>query len=102
MILSNRAEEFNYRFVVCVDDFDYVLFATSSALKCLNCGEEGYLARACPIRPVPDVPAAESAAPDPAALPARSGGEASVVRCEGAPRSTGGGENGVAGGGKTE
>ncbi|XP_056892238.1 plasma protease C1 inhibitor [Takifugu flavidus] len=78
MILNIRAEEFNYRFVVRVDDFDYVLFATSSALKCFNCGEEGHLARVCPSRPVPDAPAAESAA-------ARSGGEASVVRCGGAP-----------------
>ncbi|TWW73430.1 hypothetical protein D4764_15G0008240 [Takifugu flavidus] len=49
-----------------------------------DCGEEGHLARACPSRAVPDVatPAAESAAPDSAA---RSGGEASVVRC-GGPR----------------
>ncbi|TWW63339.1 hypothetical protein D4764_03G0003470 [Takifugu flavidus] len=64
-VILNRAEEFNYRFVVRVDDFDYVLFATSSALKCFNCGEEGHLA-------------------------ARSGGEASVVRCgavRGAPLS---------------
>ncbi|TWW69205.1 hypothetical protein D4764_18G0000110 [Takifugu flavidus] len=41
-------------FIVHVDDFDYTLFATSSALKCFNCGEEGHLARACPSRPVPE------------------------------------------------
>ncbi|TWW64217.1 hypothetical protein D4764_03G0012250 [Takifugu flavidus] len=76
--LLSGAEEFNYRFVVRVDDFDYILFATFSALKCFNCGEEGHLARVCPSRPVPDAPVAESAAPDPAAP---SGGEASVVRC---------------------
>ena len=46
MILNNRAEEFNYRFIVRVDDFDYTLFATSSQLKCFSCGEEGHLARA--------------------------------------------------------
>ncbi|TWW54950.1 hypothetical protein D4764_0247780 [Takifugu flavidus] len=63
---ANRAEEYNYRFVVRVDDFDYVLFATSSALKCFNCGEEGHMARACPSRRVLD------AAPDPTAPPAHS------------------------------
>ncbi|TWW81192.1 hypothetical protein D4764_01G0010070 [Takifugu flavidus] len=70
MILNNRAEEFNYRFIVRVDDFDYTLFATSSALKCFNCNEEGHLARACPSRVVPDTPSAEPAAPAPVALPA--------------------------------
>ncbi|TWW57320.1 hypothetical protein D4764_07G0000390 [Takifugu flavidus] len=55
MVLNNRAEEFNYRFIVRVDDFDYTLFATSSALKCFNCNEEGHLARACPSRVVPAV-----------------------------------------------
>ncbi|TWW61012.1 Transposon TX1 uncharacterized 82 kDa protein ORF 1 [Takifugu flavidus] len=62
MILNNRAEEFNYRFIVRVDDFDYTLFATSSALKCFNCNEEGHLARAG------------------LGHAARSGGEASVAQ----------------------
>ncbi|TWW61078.1 Transposon TX1 uncharacterized 149 kDa protein ORF 2 [Takifugu flavidus] len=61
MILNNRAEEFNYRFIVQVDDFDSTLFATSSALKCFNCGEEGHLARVCQSRVVLDAPAAEPA-----------------------------------------
>ncbi|TWW62760.1 hypothetical protein D4764_04G0014070 [Takifugu flavidus] len=63
MILNNRVDEFNYRFIVRVDDFDYTLFATSSALKCFNCGEEGHLARACLSRTVPDAPVVEPAAP---------------------------------------
>ncbi|TWW54587.1 Transposon TX1 uncharacterized 149 kDa protein ORF 2, partial [Takifugu flavidus] len=70
MILNNRAEEFNYRFIVRVDDFDYTLFATSSALKCFNCNEEGHLARACPSRVASDAQAAEPAAPAPVAPPA--------------------------------
>lgn len=52
MILNNKVEEFNYRFIVRVDDFDYTLFATSSEhlTKCFGCGEEGHLIRACPSR----------------------------------------------------
>nr|BAC82602.1 gag-like protein [Takifugu rubripes] len=69
MILNNKADEFNYRFIVRVDDFDYTLFASAlfaSALKCFNCREEGHLARACPSRVAPDTPAAEPATPAPA------------------------------------
>ncbi|TWW68516.1 hypothetical protein D4764_19G0003140 [Takifugu flavidus] len=51
-------------------DFDYTLFATSSALKCFNCNEEGHLARACPSRVASDTQAAEPAAPAPVAPPA--------------------------------
>lgn len=45
--------EFNYCFVVHVDDFAYNLVITSSALKYFICGEEGHLARAYPSRPGP-------------------------------------------------
>lgn len=55
-ILNNKSEEFNYRFVVRVDDYDYILFATSSVMKCFGCGEEGHLARACPSRAGPAQP----------------------------------------------
>ncbi|KAG7478859.1 hypothetical protein JOB18_010430 [Solea senegalensis] len=44
MILNNKTEEFNYRFMVRVDDFDYALFATTSFMKCFGCGEEGHAA----------------------------------------------------------
>ncbi|TWW81732.1 Transposon TX1 uncharacterized 82 kDa protein ORF 1 [Takifugu flavidus] len=50
MILNNRAEELNVRFHVKVEEFDYMLYASSSALKCFGCGEEGHLVRACPGR----------------------------------------------------
>lgn len=87
-----------------MDDFDYTLFATSSALKYFNSGEEGHLARACPSRPVLDVLAAKPAASavEPFAPTARSGSKASVVRCGGRPRCPGRSGNGVAGGGKME
>lgn len=65
MVINSRTEEFNYRFIVRVDNFDYTLLATSSALKCFNCNLEGHLARACPSSVVPDVPAVEPAAPAP-------------------------------------
>lgn len=46
MTLNNKTEKFDYRFTVRVDEFDYLLFATSSLLKCFGCGEEGMAATA--------------------------------------------------------
>ncbi|KAI3357185.1 hypothetical protein L3Q82_015640, partial [Scortum barcoo] len=53
MILNNWNEEFNCRFHVRVDDFDYVLFATSALMKCFGSGEEGHVVKACPKRAGP-------------------------------------------------
>ncbi|KAM4579169.1 uncharacterized protein V3H82_008444 [Fundulus diaphanus] len=50
MILNKRDEELNLCFKVKIDDFDYVLFATSSNMKCFGCGGEGHLIRMCPNR----------------------------------------------------
>lgn len=40
MILNRRDEELNLCFHVRLDDFDYVLFATSSNMKCFGCGQD--------------------------------------------------------------
>ncbi|TWW56113.1 Transposon TX1 uncharacterized 149 kDa protein ORF 2 [Takifugu flavidus] len=93
MILNNKAEEFNYQFIVRVDDFDYTLFATSSALKCFNCREEGHLARACPSRVAPDAPAAEQPSwPVPAARRRWLSAEGSPAAPDGAVTESWGGE----------
>ncbi|GAA6069386.1 uncharacterized protein LOC113635103, partial [Tachysurus ichikawai] len=49
MIVKDNAEldiEFNFR----IDGFDYVVFATTSKMRCLCCGKEGHLVRTCPDR----------------------------------------------------
>ncbi|XP_047464561.1 uncharacterized protein LOC125022186 [Mugil cephalus] len=58
MILNNRDEELNLVFRVKVDDYDYVIFATSSVMKCFGCGEEGVRELPCLARGVD--PGAES------------------------------------------
>uniref|UniRef100_A0A0S7EY72 YTX1 n=1 Tax=Poeciliopsis prolifica TaxID=188132 RepID=A0A0S7EY72_9TELE len=57
MILNRKDEEMNLRFHVRVDDFDYVLFATSGQMKCFGCGQEGHIIKMCPDK-------AELAKPD--------------------------------------
>ena len=56
MILNSRNEELNLRFHVKVDDYDYVIFASSSVMKCFGCGEEGHTVKACPVRAEPAPP----------------------------------------------
>lgn len=50
MILPNRSEEHNLH--VKVDNYDYILFATSSAMKFFDCGEEFHTIKACPNKTV--------------------------------------------------
>ena len=71
MILNNRNEELNLRFHVKVDDYDYVIFATTSVMKCFGCGEEGHTVRSCPRRsdPAPPGPGEAASAGAPAAPP---------------------------------
>ncbi|KAI3377310.1 hypothetical protein L3Q82_008520 [Scortum barcoo] len=82
MILKNRDEELNLRFHVRVEDFDYVIFATSAAMKCFGCGKEGHTVRACPDRGEPAPPGvggASGAADRPGAADHRGAGERSGV-----------------------
>jgi hypothetical protein len=69
MILNNREAELNLRFHVKVDDYDYVIFASSSVMKCFGCGVEGHTVRACPGRGEPAPPGPGGAAETPAAPP---------------------------------
>ena len=71
MILNNRNEERNLRFIVKVDDYDYVIFETSAGIKSFGCGEEGHM-QACPrkgdLNPVNARTGARPPAPAPSAL----------------------------------
>ena len=73
MILNNRNEDLNLCFHVKVDDYDYVIFATTSVMKCFGCGEEGHTVRSCPRQrdPAPPGPgtATSAGAEAPAAPP---------------------------------
>lgn len=51
MILHKNVD-LNLAFKLKVDDFDYVIFATSEQMKCFICKSEGHLARACPDKDV--------------------------------------------------
>ncbi|KAM9738114.1 uncharacterized protein ACNS7B_013564 [Menidia menidia] len=64
MILNRKDEELNLRFRVRIDEFDYVLFATSSNMKCFGCGKEGHVIKMCPDKagPAPPGPAKQQAA----------------------------------------
>ena len=73
MILNNREAELNLRFHVKVDDYDYVIFASSSVMKCFGCGVVGHTVRACPGRGEPAPPGPGGAAETPAAPPVAAG-----------------------------
>ena len=68
MILNKRDEDLNLRFLVKVDDYEYVIFATSAGMRCFGCGGEGHTVRSCPASrdPVPPGPGEPAAAPQPA------------------------------------
>uniref|UniRef100_G3Q7R1 CCHC-type domain-containing protein n=1 Tax=Gasterosteus aculeatus TaxID=69293 RepID=G3Q7R1_GASAC len=68
MILNNRNVELNLRFHVKIDDYEYVIFASSSAMKCFGCGEEGHTVGACPRRGDPTPPGGAAAGDPPAVV----------------------------------
>ncbi|KAI4882467.1 hypothetical protein NFI96_027581 [Prochilodus magdalenae] len=48
VVLKNGIDEVNVAFKFRIDDFDYVVFATSDSMRCFGCGQEGHLRRSCP------------------------------------------------------
>jgi len=48
MILKNENEELSLAMKFKVDNYDYVIYATSENMKCFGCGQEGHIIRACP------------------------------------------------------
>lgn len=50
MILRSDLDELNVGLKFRIDGFDYVVFAPSNKMKCIGCGQEGHVRRACPER----------------------------------------------------
>ncbi|XP_015258051.1 PREDICTED: uncharacterized protein LOC107103050 [Cyprinodon variegatus] len=73
MLLNKQDEELNLRFHVRLDGFDYMLFATSSNMKCFGCGQEGHVIKVCPDGAGRWPAAAEQMGP-PASVAAAAGG----------------------------
>lgn len=48
MVLKNENEELSLAMKFKVDNYDYVIYATSESMKCFGCGQEGHIIRACP------------------------------------------------------
>lgn len=48
MILNSESAELNLAIKFRLEEFDYVIYATSETMKCFICRQGGHLARACP------------------------------------------------------
>ncbi|KAL2076332.1 hypothetical protein ACEWY4_028084 [Coilia grayii] len=48
MILKDNKDELDLTMTVNVDGFNYVIYATTSVMRCFGCGQTGHLVRACP------------------------------------------------------
>ena len=80
MVLRDNTKEINLSFTFKIEGFNYMVFVSSEAMKCFECGEEGHLARSCPGKGGAQRPAAAAAAP---AAPAEAAPAAAEFRCRG-------------------
>ncbi|XP_041917891.1 uncharacterized protein LOC121681986 isoform X1 [Alosa sapidissima] len=48
MILKDNKDDLDLTLNVKVDNFSYVIYASTSVMKCFGCGQSGHLVRACP------------------------------------------------------
>ncbi|XP_066534379.1 putative uncharacterized protein DDB_G0290521 [Hoplias malabaricus] len=48
MVLKNNDEDLNLAIKFRIDNYDYVVYATTATMKCFGCGLEGHLVRSCP------------------------------------------------------
>ncbi|KAL2081778.1 hypothetical protein ACEWY4_021596 [Coilia grayii] len=48
MVLKDNGDELNLTLNVKVDNFTYVVYATTGSMTCFKCGKMGHLIRACP------------------------------------------------------
>ena len=53
MILNGHSGELNVKFQFQVDNFQYMIFASTDNMKCFFCGKEGHGIRSCPEKNIP-------------------------------------------------